>query len=296
MTRVYPAKLLLFGEYTVLRGSHALAVPAPQWAGRWQQMASPDDTRTGEFAAYAAWLRERRLLPEAAIDRMLADHAAGWRYVANIPVGYGLGSSGAWVAAIYDRYFPGSGSADAEAPATMAQMEGYFHGASSGMDPLVALTRQAVFRDERGAFRLLADPGWPEGMWVYLFDSGAGRTTAPLVAAFRETWADPQVAGRIDRVLSPMNEHAIQYYLQGQQQLLLECLAVISHFQLTRMTALIPDNIRRYWESWTATGDIFVKLCGAGGGGYFLVVATRPVLQEALVPIFPLPAVSPTEK
>ncbi|NJL74493.1 MAG: hypothetical protein HC892_05070 [Saprospiraceae bacterium] len=33
----YPAKLLLFGEHTLLKGSQGLAVPSAQFSGSWQQ-------------------------------------------------------------------------------------------------------------------------------------------------------------------------------------------------------------------------------------------------------------------
>ena len=34
-TKSFKAKILLFGEYTIINGSHALAIPIPQFKGKW---------------------------------------------------------------------------------------------------------------------------------------------------------------------------------------------------------------------------------------------------------------------
>ena len=62
----------------------------------------------------------------------------------SIPQGYGVGSSGALVAAFYDRYAVDKISPQADLipeklsrlKSIFAAMESYFHGKSSGLDPL----------------------------------------------------------------------------------------------------------------------------------------------------------------
>ncbi|MEL7162952.1 MAG: hypothetical protein AAFN92_19490, partial [Bacteroidota bacterium] len=50
MSRSYPAKVLLFGEHTVLRGGRGLAVPYPRFSLRWT--AGTPDERLLDFAEY----------------------------------------------------------------------------------------------------------------------------------------------------------------------------------------------------------------------------------------------------
>jgi mevalonate kinase len=68
---------------------------------------------------------------------MTADFEKGWSFNSSIPIGHGVGSSGAYVAAVYDRYLAGKKHFDYASPSTtMANMEAFFHGSSSGMDPV----------------------------------------------------------------------------------------------------------------------------------------------------------------
>ncbi|HJW30152.1 MAG TPA: hypothetical protein VJ508_13010, partial [Saprospiraceae bacterium] len=179
MSRSFPAKMLLFGEYTVLAGSQALAVPLTCWSGTWHKTSQPSKAVLNPFLL---WLKESGLAGEEAFHQMEKEFEAGWRFNADIPVGHGVGSSGAYVAAIFDRYVKHAQEVSEEDTASrMAKMEGYFHGTSSGMDPLVSLTQKAVLKDTSGIFHVVEDPGWPAGFEVYLWDSRIDRTTSTLV-------------------------------------------------------------------------------------------------------------------
>lgn len=283
--RAYPSKLLLFGEYTVLHGTQALAVPFHAWSGRWVMMphSSPDNPG---FISYARWLHREGFMTEDHLDRMLEEHRQGWRYDANIPVGYGLGSSGAYVAAIFSRYLD---TGTVTPRVTMARMEAYFHGSSSGMDPLVAWFGKAVYKDEQGEFRLIEDPGWPAGTYVYLLDSQISRSTEPLVKAYNEKRKDQEFVRSVELDLSPMVEFAIHAYLAKATAPLLEAVARISLFQRRHFIPLIPPEIRRRWDTLATDPGVYVKLCGAGGGGFFFVIADHEIRQADLIRVHPNP-------
>lgn len=280
--RTYPAKLLLFGEYTVLNGSQALAVPLHAWFGQWVRNVGQTDDDPA-IIDYAEWLVKEGMITKEVERTMLDDHRAGWRYAANIPIGYGLGSSGAFVAALYDRYVAGPG--DASPMAIMARMEGYFHGTSSGMDPMVALTAMAAYKDEAGASHMIEDPGWPAGMHVYLLDSGIGRSTAPLVVTYKAMCADPLFLGQVRHELRPMVELAIHAYLQQAPDLLQQAVAAISLFQYMHFRAMIPPAVEARWDALSAMPGVHVKLCGAGGGGFFLVISAHALHEPDLIRI-----------
>ena len=284
--RTYPAKLLLFGEYTVLNGSQALAVPLHAWFGQWVHDPGQMDDDPA-IIDYAGWLAKEDIISTTTMQAMVDDHRAGWRYAANIPIGYGLGSSGAFVAALYDRYVAGPG--DESPTAIMARMEGYFHGTSSGMDPMVALTAMAAYKDETGASHMIGDPGWPAGMHVYLLDSGIGRTTAPLVVTYKAMCEDPAFLKRVMHELRPMVELAIHAYLQQATDLLHQAINAIAVFQRTQFRAMIPPAVEARWDALSAIPGVRVKLCGAGGGGFFLVISDHALNASDLTCIHPEP-------
>jgi homoserine kinase len=83
----------------VLSGSQALAVPFGLKKGEWilKENSEPGDH---SLLDYIKWLKVSHLIPAKTAEKMMADFTIGWRYQADIPIGYGLGSSGAFVAAL----------------------------------------------------------------------------------------------------------------------------------------------------------------------------------------------------
>lgn len=278
--RLYPAKLLLFGEYTVLNGSQALAIPLTKWYGLWEENSSPIQTQSA-FAEYISWMADKGIIDADTGSHMIEDHQKGITFTSNIPIGYGLGSSGAYVAALYDRYLSGSDLPVSELQKKLAEMESYFHGSSSGMDPMVSYTRSALYKNEKGEFRSVPDPGWPEGFQVSFLDTGISRSTQPLVDQYRQMMQNEKFDLFIRRHLIPVVEHGIHSYLLSSASLLEDCLAQISAFQRQYFSDFIPDTVKEQWDDLRKESGVYVKLCGAGGGGYFIVITT-PNFQGSL--------------
>ncbi len=268
----FPAKILLFGEYTVLNGSQALAVPLHQWKGEWVQRNTGPSI---DPVDYYRWLLNADLINDTVYNKMMEDHTSGWQYDSNIPVGYGVGSSGAYVAAIYFRYMHSPDEEDVhKLMDILSQMESWFHGSSSGMDPLVSFTQKAIYKDHNGSFQCVPDPGWPQGYQVYLLDSGSARHTSSLVQKYKMLMENADFHRDVTQQLVPMVEHAIHFYLLGQDKMLSECLSVISHFQRNYFHEMIPGSVMTMWDKLMALPGVYIKLCGAGGGGYYLVIDT----------------------
>jgi mevalonate kinase len=290
VSHIYPSKLLLFGEYTVLSGSQALAVPLKQWKGEWKQSEDGLTARGSALFSYVDWLKSKDIISSATSAHIINDAEEGWHYEADIPIGYGLGSSGAYVAAIYDRYIIKENSVTDSATLEMlSKMEGFFHGSSSGMDPMVSYTGEALYKNEIDTFQSIVDPGWPEGFQVYLLDSGIGRATGPLVQLYKEALKQSTFELRIKRELIPMVDHAIHFYLADSGPMLEECIQVISQFQRLHFSKLIPSSIQKQWDSLIKIPGVYLKFCGAGGGGYFLVISCRNEIipgTEELIQIY----------
>ena len=269
MSRVYPAKLLLFGEYAVLNGSQALAVPLNAWSGYWSDSHA---NVHGSPVDFFNWLKNNSIISEEDQLRMIDDFDKGWTFESTIPVGHGVGSSGAYVAAVYDRYLAKQ-QEQPNASKIMASMESYFHGSSSGMDPLVCYENKAVLKDDSGKFQIISDPGWPAEYKVYLWDSGIERTTAPLVNLYKNKIAQEEFRITLERNLIPIVDHAIHFYLSGTASMLEECISVISQFQRHHFTEMIPPIVREVWDGVMKKERVYMKLCGAGGGGFFMIIS-----------------------
>jgi len=275
----FPAKLLLFGEYTVLNGSQALAIPLNKWSGKWVQ--HDISGKMSLIPEYFHWLSKVELVTDEIYERLVSDHDEGWLFDSDIPVGYGVGSSGAYVAGVFDRYLADKSSQDFEAITDkLAQMEAYFHGSSSGLDPLVSYTGKAVHKDENGNFQQVGDKGWPEGYKVYFIDSGSSRETSSLVNRYKERSEDHATTRKIKNRLMPLVNEAIQCYLKGDSKKLEDSISSISRFQREYFEEVIPEEIQKKWDALSAQPGTYVKLCGAGGGGYFIVIDTKGQLQE----------------
>ncbi len=274
MLSYYPAKLLLFGEYTVLSGSQALAVPLHQWSGRWERQDKANTKEEAPIKDYVVWLEANEIISPEIASEILQEAGNGLSYLADIPIGFGLGSSGAYVAAIYDRYVKKNTEDSLTTHAMLAKMESYFHGSSSGMDPLVSYSKKALYKSETGELLTINDPGWPDPYKVYLLDSGIARSTGSLVKSYREMLAEDDFKWRISSELIPMVEHGIHFYLSGSAQKLEECLDIICDFQRKYFSSFIPADIKNQWDMLRKNSGVFIKFCGAGGGGYFLVITT----------------------
>ena len=108
----YFAKILLFGEYGVIRDAMALSIPYTSYSGvlRLPDGEASFDQRESNASLdrFTAYLEELHALGDLAADLDLralrADLDRGLYFDSSIPQGYGVGSSGAMVAALYARY------------------------------------------------------------------------------------------------------------------------------------------------------------------------------------------------
>jgi mevalonate kinase len=259
----YPAKLLLFGEYAIIRGAQALAMPYHACYGQWRFRGEQTqlDVRSNvleDFIAYLERLSDEGSLP-GGVDTagLRADLAAGMHYASNIPIGYGLGSSGALCAAVYDVYAREriDRKADAEyslLKRQLALMESFFHGASSGVDPLVSYVDAPLrLRDGGREAEIVALPMPSTGTKhrFFLFDTNLPRETGPLVSHFSRCCEDPSYAAQIDKVFIPVIHEAIQAWLAADWETLWVRWDQTSRFQYDFFSGMItaPEVAAFYW-------------------------------------------------
>lgn len=275
-SRSYPAKILLIGEYTVLLGSEALAVPFEHFSGKWCQVDG-EEYQVRIFREWVGYLLKAEGIGTARLDLkgLLQEVNDGLRFCSDIPIGSGLGSSGALTAAVLDRF--GNMPADPDQLKNiLGRIESFFHGKSSGLDPLVSLADQPVLTGRKT--RLVNRNIWKDFQakaHLFLWNSGVARETGPLVRYFTDRLTDPEYHQKISGQLIPANESAIAAVLSGDTGAFCQAWERISALQLELFEHMIPEQLREIWASGLEKGHYFFKLCGAGGGGFFLAYAPQ---------------------
>ena len=263
MAASYPAKVLLFGEHTVLRGGRGLAVPFPGFSLRWEHDA-PDE-RLLQFCDY---LKEHVSVDVLNWSRLEDDLLEDWRLVGNIPEGYGLGSSGAVCAAVFDRYATTKGRnlGLTELQQTLAIMEGHFHGESSGTDPLVSYLQRPVLIGDGPAQLVDLPEGWNSKF--FLVDTGRERKATTLINRFLKMYdEDPDFRRKVEEQWKPLVDRAINALIEGDARKLRRAFYGISDWQMKEFRRFIPVPSRKTWQ---LEQGYALKICGAGGGGMLL--------------------------
>lgn len=274
----------MLGEQTVLHGSAAYAVPLRRFSARLEMQnfdaeAHQLPTDTGihasfDFKKWAAFAKTSNILVEVLDFQRWEKEAPQLGVFADIPIGYGLGSSGAITAAAFKRYSLEPTGDLSLLRSQLAALEGFFHGKSSGLDPLVSYLDRAVYISPSGDIETVnvnrAFPPFDElGAW-FLLDSDQPRAGRDAIIRFGESCKDD--AWR-EEVLKPMNALVNHLAMGLKSQTLSDLgpkLQALSRLQLRELQFLIPPHVQAKWMSWLDEGSCYLKLCGAGGGGFFL--------------------------
>lgn len=279
----YHSKLLLLGEYITIKGGQALAMPLPNYRGQWCFQSHSESLSLFPFFKYLKNLQNRG---ESGFQLNLSSFQKALEnqlyFESNIPIGYGLGSSGALCAAIYDSFALDKIDSHEvkrwmELKKILAQMESFFHGESSGTDPLICYLHQPVLIESKKTILPTTLPlnFPPNDQSLFLIDTGISRKTGPLVKLFLKKCEDEYYNQRCQTELLSYNDDAIAAYLQGNWALFFELVHQISYFQFKYFQEMIPEDFRTLWLEGLSGTDFKLKLCGAGGGGFILGIGNE---------------------
>ena len=277
IAKPYNSKLLLLGEYITIKGGQALAVPFPSYGGHWAFQEHLPELSLFPFFEYLENLQNRGVL-FCQLDLPNLKKALNEQlyFQSNIPIGYGLGSSAALCAAVYDTFCLDKIEADQldkwkDLKKILGQMESFFHGSSSGTDPLICYLDRPILieTDHIHSVRLPLNLNRNKPS-IFLIDTGKNRKTGPLVELFLQKCRDNFYDQHCQAELLPYNDDAIAAFLQGNWNLFFELIHQISYFQFKYFKEMIPEAFRKVWLEGLSGTAFKLKLCGAGGGGFLL--------------------------
>lgn len=289
MDNKFPAKVLLFGEHTILRGSRALAMPFWGKYSKWQEGGTRQ--QQVDLFALVGYLEEH--FPNAFdTQQFRQDLAAGMYLFSSIPVGYGLGSSGAVCVAVFTNYATAYGKeqlASEGSKVFFAKLESFFHGKSSGTDPLLIYLQQTLQLFPDGSFEKATIAPLPSNWKLFLMDTGHSRQTAPLVQYFLQRFDQDQDFRQLAQAqwIAPTNQ-AIDALLEGQTETIWTAFRAISQFQFDHLPPMILPSITGIWQQGLNDNNYLLKICGAGGGGYCLGISRNWAKTQVLLKNWPI--------
>lgn len=272
--RKYNGKLILFGEYSMIFGSNALLIPYKSVSGEWSSIMNRPCERGIEsnknLSKYLNYLNDNETFKILDLKRMEMELNAGLFFDSNIPLGYGVGSSGAVVAAIYDRYKLIDIEDVTKLKNFLASMESFFHGSSSGMDPLQCYLGKPFILSQQQTFTILDEDFISKDIHIFLIDTKIKSPTAPLVKTFKEKRNDIAYLEKFNNKYVPLVNDCISSLIENKNDDFFNKLLQLSKMQTELLEHTIPENVKEFFLFDINKNDFQVKLCGAGGGGFLL--------------------------
>jgi mevalonate kinase len=281
---LFYSKILLFGEYGIIKNSKGLSIPYNFFKG---------GLKTGSFENATVKESNKNLIDfknylktidssivEFDFFKLQNDLKNGMFFDSSIPQGYGVGSSGALVAALYDRYALNKITVleNLTKPKILvlknifSKMESFFHGKSSGLDPLNSYLSLPILIHSKNEIETTGIPSQStngKGA-VFLLDSGMSSETAPMVDLFFKSMKNKNYNKIIKEKFIKTTDDCVEDFLNGNFNSLFTNMKILSEVVLENFKPMIPKDFHQLWKKGIESDDYFLKLCGSGGGGYIL--------------------------
>ncbi|MGB2153647.1 MAG: mevalonate kinase family protein [Flavobacteriaceae bacterium] len=279
---LFYAKILLFGEYGIIKDSKGLSIPYNFYRGALK--ISEDPSTQDSHLKLVAFCEYLKKLPESTVSfdwpRLDADLNKKMYFDSSIPQGYGVGSSGALVASVYDQYALNKITVLENLTkeklqylkSIFAAMESFFHGKSSGLDPLNSYLSLPILINSKDHVEPTGIPSQnPKGKGaVFLLDSGVTGETAPMVSIFMENMKQESFRIMMKDQFINYTDACVDDFLSGNLKSLFTNMKQLSHLVLNNFKPMIPKEFHTLWKQGIDSNDYYLKLCGSGGGGFIL--------------------------
>lgn len=281
---LFYSKILLFGEYGIIKDSKGLSIPynfyngALKTDGLQSETTIKSNINLKRFLVYLKTINPE--LVTFDMDALEDDINAGMYFDSSIPQGYGVGSSGALVAAIYDKYAQNkitvlenlTREKLLKLKTIFSDMESFFHGKSSGLDPLNSYLSIPILINSKDNIEATGIPSQKaDGKGaVFLLDSGIIGETAPMVSIFMEKMKQEGFRKMLKNQFIKHTDACVDDFLQGDIKSLFSNTKKLSKVVLNHFKPMIPQEFHELWKKGIDTNDYYLKLCGSGGGGYIL--------------------------
>lgn len=278
--KIFHSKILLFGEHIINKGAMGLAAPLHRYDGVFRYGNVKDkavSVSNKSLESLANYIVHTEALSDLYnTNAFLEDIENGLYFDSTIPQGYGLGSSGALVAAVYYQYRKNrkKNYVVSEVKRELAELESFYHGKSSGLDAIVCYLDKAVLVDKGEVTKTFdLQKGKNSALKLFLINTHIKRQTSPFVNLFLEKCKDKKFLHTVQESLVPSTNIAIESFLNHQYANLWKSVQIISQLQLDLMPEFIPKQFVQLWRNGLKNQQYSLKICGAGGGGFIIGLA-----------------------
>lgn len=272
--KIFPSKILLFGEHIINKESNGLAIPFHKYNCR---LSFKKDKTTLKESTEVLELIVNQIEKDEIIENLFdtvhlhQDISDGLNININIPVGYGLGSSGAICAGIYDTYCHYKKENPKKIKNILGHIESAFHGKSSGLDPLVSFLDNTVLVNSEKTDLIDFSLDKITDFKIFLVNTHTPRKTAPLVDKFLTKYDTKQIFAKIiDTEIIPITNEIIADFVSLNFESTYNKIKTLSKLQLENYGDLILSKHKPIWKKAIDSNDFYLKICGAGGGGFML--------------------------
>ena len=281
---LFYSKILLFGEYGIIKDSKGLSIPYNFYNGALKMDETPNQAAVEsnlnlkKFLKYLSEIDTNLVVFDLA--QLEQDIHAGMYFDSSIPQGYGVGSSGALVAALYDKYAQDkitvlenlTREKLLKLKSIFSEMESFFHGKSSGLDPLNSYLSIPILINSKDNIEATGIPSQNtngKGA-VFLLDSGIIGETAPMVGIFMEKMKQEGFRTMLKNQFIKHTDACVEDFLKGDINSLFKNTKQLSKVVLSHFKPMIPKQFHTIWKAGIESNAYYLKLCGSGGGGYIL--------------------------
>ena len=281
---LFYSKILLFGEYGIIKDSKGLSIPYNFYNGALKMDENPtpsaveSNLNLKKFLKYLSDIDTNLVVFD--LEQLQQDIQAGMYFDSSIPQGYGVGSSGALVAALYDKYAQDkitvlenlTREKLLKLKAIFSEMESFFHGKSSGLDPLNSYLSIPILINSKDNIEATGIPSQNtngKGA-VFLLDSGIIGETAPMVGIFMEKMKQEGFRTMLKNQFIKHTDACVEDFLKGDINSLFRNTKQLSKVVLNHFKPMIPKQFHTIWKAGIESNAYYLKLCGSGGGGYIL--------------------------
>ena len=270
----FNSKILLFGEYGIMHDSNALSIPYKKFNGFLSKSDNLSEdqiisNRNIEYL-YEYIIQEEYLSDIINLNNFKEEIDSGLYFAGNIPIGSGLGSSGALVSSIISRYSKVDlkSFSNSELKKIMSLIESKFHGNSSGFDPAVSFFNKPMLYSNKKIKPV--DRIEFKDFKVYIIDSQIESSTKKMIKIFQDKMIASEFRLFFNNEFIYNTNQCIKNLLD-KSDLFRDSLKQLSENTFNNFKEMIPNQLIDNWEEGLKSDLYYMKLCGSGGGGFFLL-------------------------